>query len=299
MMKLASKYIGVDIGGTHIAVGEVDLSKKIIKPGSRFREEVNALASYDDIMEKWVGVMKRLLDDTNPNEVNIGIAMPGPFDYQQGISYIKDLDKYEALYGCNIKQAFAAELGILPENILFRNDAESFLHAEVLSLEIPESEKVVGVTLGTGLGSAVSCRGNTKDVFRAITPMHDGISEDYISSRWFVKRYFELTGLFLENGVKGLMNSNDNEVREMLFKEFSINLGTFLNSFAADEEASHIVIGGNIAKCWDEFIVVVRENILNQQILISKSKLWEDAAMVGAVSLFDLKIKGVGDFRTC
>ena len=42
--------------------------------------------------------------DRSGNIGGIGIAIPGPFDYGNGISLIKDLEKYESLYGTNIKE---------------------------------------------------------------------------------------------------------------------------------------------------------------------------------------------------
>ena len=52
--------------------------------------------------------------------------MPGPFDYEEGISYIAGNDKYEAFYGLNVKNMLADELKIKPSNILMKNDASCF-----------------------------------------------------------------------------------------------------------------------------------------------------------------------------
>lgn len=280
------KYIGVDIGGSHIAVAEVDIFGLSVKQGGKARVKVDSKGTCQHILDIWIGVIKQVMGSYDPHDIKLGIAMPGPFDYQLGISFIKGLDKYDALYGVNIRKALSAALHILPENILFRNDAEAFLHAEMLALGIPSNEKVIGVTLGTGLGSAVSFNGTTKDVFRAVTPFKKGIAEDYISSRWFAKRYEELTGKYLIGGVEGLLSDGKYIVNDLLFKEFGMNLGKFLNLFVVEERASVVVIGGNIAKSLAYFIDELRQCIANKNIRLFQSSLWENAAIIGAVCAF-------------
>ena len=61
----------------------------------------------------------------------IGIAMPGPFDYENGICYIKGLDKYESLFNLNVKEMLAQQLNIERSDIYMMNDASCFLKGEV------------------------------------------------------------------------------------------------------------------------------------------------------------------------
>ena len=70
----------------------------------------------------------------------------------------------------------------------------------------------------------------------------NAIAEDFISTRWFVKRYFEKTGKFI-SGVKQLtqLKSEDLVVKE-IFAEFSKNLSDFLLGFIKMEAPEIIVI---------------------------------------------------------
>lgn len=280
------KYIGVDIGGSHITAAEVDIFGLSVRQGNKARAKLDSKGTCQHILGVWADVIKQVMGSYDPHYVKLGLAMPGPFDYQLGISYIEGLDKYDALYGTDIRKFLSAALHILPENIFFRNDAEAFLHAEALALGVPANEKVIGVTLGTGLGSAVSFNNTTKDVFRAVTPFGEGIAEDYISTRWFAKRYEELTGEDLTDGVEGLLSSGKYIVSDLLFKEFGTNLGRFLNTFVSEEQASAVVIGGNIAKSLVYFIDELRQCISNKNIRLFQSSLWENAAIIGAVCEF-------------
>ncbi len=285
MIEGEQKIIGIDIGGSHISGGEVLLNKRHVCPGSQKRIRIDASGSSDYIIHSWSDFISQYVDHGNSDQVRIGIAMPGPFDYSAGISYIKDLNKYDALYGVNVKERLAMALDIPEEHILFRNDAEAFLHGEVVHRPELTLTKVVGVTLGTGLGSAVFSQGVSWDVFRAITPMKQGIAEEYISSRWFMHRYRELSGRQLES-VETLAKGDD-PLKEKLFNEFATHLALFLDGFTQEESASTVIIGGNIARCMHLFVEELKIKMTNKDVNLCQSMLWEDAALLGAACLWD------------
>ncbi|RZF61536.1 ROK family protein [Sphingobacterium corticibacterium] len=282
------KIIGVDIGGSHIAAGEVVWNERRIRAGSQRRMRVDSHASSETVINAWANFLYHFVDEINKDYVRIGIAMPGPFDYTEGISYIKELNKYDALYGVNVKKELATILGISEEHILFRNDAEAFLQGEVVYRPGLTETKVVGITLGTGLGSAVSDHGACKDVFWAIRPMKEGIAEDYISSRWFMHRYRELSGGQLES-VEALAKGQD-PWKEQIFSEFATHLAIFLNDFIHAESASTVIIGGNIARCLDLFVDELKTKLDNKQVELYQSALWEDAALLGSGYLWEKEL---------
>jgi glucokinase len=274
-------FIGVDIGGSHITAAQVLPRECTIVADTKVRLKVDAHADADTVISQWAEALYSLCNTENKEAIKVGIAMPGPFNYAEGISMIKGMNKYESLYGLNIRNLLSEALGIKPENLIFRNDAEAFLHGEVTFAKIPAASKVIGITLGTGLGSAVSSNGFTIDVFRAINAMHDGIAEDYISTRWFQKRCLELSDKAIPN-VEALITHENLVLKNQVFDEFGANLGTFLNTFATEEQADVIVIGGNIARSMDRFMTQASTQFSNKNIEIRQSMLWEDAALIGA-----------------
>ncbi|UEG55187.1 ROK family protein [Mucilaginibacter daejeonensis] len=282
------KIIGVDIGGSHITAAQVVPDDHTIMADTKVRLKVDAHADADTVIGKWAEALCDLCDSENRDAIKIGIAMPGPFNYNEGISLIKGMNKYESLYGMNVRKLLSEALGIEPDNIVFRNDAEAFLHGEVTFGKVPFTSKAIGITLGTGLGSAVSINGITNDVFRAINKMHDGIAEDYISTRWFQKRCLELSSEALTN-VEALLNHQDTALKDQIFNEFGTNLGFFLNAFAVDEQADVIIIGGNIAKSMDTFMPHVLNQFVNKDLEVRQSVLWEDAALIGAACSWPTK----------
>src|SRR6478609_1054468 len=125
-----SFVIGADIGGSHISVALVDLQSGSIVDGSSQRGHVNAHGTADEIFKAWGEVINNVLTSSKVPVSKVGLAMPNPVDYESGVSYIKGIDKYDALYGLNIKDRLSKEIGLLPGDIKMKNDAGCFLQGE-------------------------------------------------------------------------------------------------------------------------------------------------------------------------
>jgi len=254
-------YIGVDIGGSHITAAHVDSTSYTIIDSSMKRERVSAMDDAETIFTSWASVLSSLIETSGSESTKIGIAMPGPFDYEEGICLMKGQEKYDALYGMNVRTILSERLGIPGGDIIFINDAEAFLRGELASGAAADFSKAIGITLGTGLGSTSNCNGEVVDMNLAFYPFLDSIAEEYISTRWFLKRYKELTGKEIKN-VELFLDTECADTKAQIFDEFATNLASFLNDFIADQKPEVLVIGGNIAKTWDHFIDTLKERIL-------------------------------------
>ncbi|HET7116095.1 MAG TPA: ROK family protein [Hanamia sp.] len=282
------KAAGVDIGGSHITVGMVDLKKRRLVENSLLRKHVNSKGSAEEILDTWVEVIEKLFSNYPFIQKKIGIAMPGPFDYEEGICLIKGVDKFENLFNFNIKKLLAEKLKNKAENILMLNDASCFLKGEVFGGAAVNCDNVIGITLGTGLGSARFHSGQTFEGDLYFSPFKDGVAEDYLSGRWLLKRYKEITGRTAKN-VKELVEkiSEDSRIK-ILFAEFGKNLGEVLYIYAKKHKCETIVIGGNIANAWELFIPETKNilGMLPKRVEIKKAELGEESALIGAASLW-------------
>lgn len=290
-MLLSSKMIvGIDIGGSHITTALVDPELKKVTPSSLCRNKVDALGSATTILNSWLDTINQVIAREPSKKINkIAIAMPGPFNYEEGISLIKGLHKYDALYGINIKSFLSEHLDISPDNIRFRNDAEGFLAGEIAANGYDTADKVLGITLGTGLGSAVSYQGLTRDMNYAALPFKYSTAEEFMSTRWFVRRFYELTGKEVKD-VKNMLQSRQDYIISTIFKEFESNLATFLSSIIQNERIETLIIGGNIAKTSDRFLDNLTDRLLSMcspQLKIHLANLGESSAIIGASLLFD------------
>lgn len=283
--------LGIDIGGSHLTAALVDEATRKFVPDSYLRVRVNSKGTAEEILDIWT----KAIDDTfqaHPvKSKRIGIAMPGPFDYANGISLIRGLDKYEALYKLNVKEILSKRLSIPETSILMMNDAACFLRGEVYYGAARGYQDVIGITLGTGTGSAMHHHGITHDANLGPAPFMDSIADEYFSTRWFVKRYSELTGNTVKD-VKTLadLHGSDEQVKN-IFKEFVKNLVVFLEGFVRAEKPQVIVMGGNIAQCSSLFMEDLTAQLAARNITVPivRAELGEEAAILGAASLFESK----------
>lgn len=278
--------IGADIGGTHITAALIDLHNKSIISSSVKRCHVNAAGTADDIIKAWSDCIAAAKQ--NKTVESICLAMPGPFDYEAGISLMRGQAKYESLYELNIKNKLAATLNFPAHSIFLENDAACFLQGEVFNgaANAYAENKVIGVTLGTGLGSSVYKEGTSHNADMWCWQFKEGIAEDYLSTRWFVQRWKELTGETID-GVKEINHLPAiNENAKQVMDEFAANLSKFLLDFIYNESPSAVIIGGNIAKAYNRFAPEVTSIIQAKYptIKIEQAILGEEAPLTGAVS---------------
>lgn len=283
-----SVVLGVDIGGSHITAALVDLESRQVVTGSRKRKLVNSQGSAEEIFRDWTEVIEDAFGNTEREVRKICIAMPGPFDYEEGVSLIEEQDKFNALFGMNVKNVLAERLGIAPNQIRFINDAASFLQGEVFCGAGQDEERVLGLTLGTGLGSAICVEGVASDAGLWNSPFREGIAEDYLSTRWFVQRYKELSGLSI-SGVKELLEGNPSLVNEV-FLEFGENLSLFLLPLIQKYNPGTVVFGGNISNAHEHFLPVVKKQLAaaGVEVALKPAQLNEDASLLGAASSWQI-----------
>lgn len=278
--------LGVDIGGTHITTAWIDLKTSCILPETIVRKPVNSHGSPAAIIGQWCAAIQETAGTCTLADKRLGIAMPGPFDYEQGICQIRDQDKYEALYGLNVKDLLAGTLGMEACHIRLQNDAGAFLQGEIFAGAARGARHVIGVTLGTGLGTSRSHQGVAEDANLWCLPFWDSIAEDYLSTRWFVNRYQALTGQRVAD-VKALAErvSQDDQAR-VIFAEFGQTLGFFLTEFIRLDQPEVIVLGGNIAQAADLFLAETRKVLALQpkRVVLKMACLGEEAALIGAAS---------------
>ena len=282
--------LGVDIGGSHITAALVNLEKGTLIQKSIKRSDVDSKENAEEIFAVWCNVINDAFGDNLSKERKIGIAIPGPFDYENGISLIKDQDKFNALYQIDIKQELAKRLNVKPAHIKFINDAAAFMQGENFCGAAKGYTNALGLTLGTGLGSAISINGVAKDAELWNSAFLGGIAEDYLSTRWFINKYKSLTGKDLV-GVKELAAIvNEDPFARQIFNEFGRTLGHFLTDFIKETGSEIVVLGGNIAQAFDLFAPHLIENLkaFHLNTVIKLTELNEHAALIGAASCWNL-----------
>lgn len=281
-----SILVGADIGGSHISAALVDLNTMATVKDAHVRVHVNSHGTVEEIIQAWGDAVEKLFKQHQISVKRVGLAMPNPVDYESGVSFIKGIDKYDALYGLNIKELLAKRIGVKTTDIRMKNDAGCFLQGEALGGAAKGFNNAIGLTIGTGIGTARFHKNVAEDADLWHASFRDGMTEDYISSRWFVKRYFELSGNSVNNVKELSILHKQDQHAQKVFKEFADNLAEFLISFIEMDNPDVIVIGGNISNASALFFPEVEKRLKENSIdiPIRKALLGEEAAIIGAAS---------------
>lgn len=287
----SKKVVALDVGGTSISAGVIGIDKSIypIKPlifpiqqaGTRARilnTLVNAANSVKSSVEKLNG---------------IGIAMPGPFDYEKGISLMRH--KFERLYAQDVKKFLQESIG-LP--VSFINDAEAFALGAWWTSK-PSVKRLFAITLGTGVGACFLVNGTALrsgseapeggEIWN--TPWKGRILEDFISRRtieelYRQKRKVDQT-LPAHDNVKDIAQAarRGNKEAQQVFRVFAENIGHSLASHVVSFHPEIIILGGQISKAFDLFGEHASEVLriqTNFDIPMIQTPLGDATAVVGA-----------------
>jgi glucokinase len=280
------KLIGVDIGGSHISAASLIFTAGKLSLVDFQESSVDTTASAEALISAWSAVIRASANGTK--DYQVGIAMPGPYDYPNGISLIQDQGKMKSLYKLSVKNLLAESLGIGIGQIQFTNDAEAFLLGESLAGSAKAFKNSLGTTLGTGLGSAIKVGDVVIDAKLWTAPFRDGIAEDYLGTNWFIreaKKQFNLT----ISGVKELGESESiQKEADILFEIFGKALGEFLVPYLIRLQSEAVILGGKIALMNARFLPATSQYLIQHGCLakIKISTLGEQAALIGACQLF-------------
>lgn len=275
-------YLMLDVGGTNIKAGVMSEDGVLWKDGI-ISFESKSQRGREEIFLNFASVLDALAERLPKKELQvggIGMAFPGPFDYEQGISLMRGLDKYDAIYGIRIAKELQRYFsGVKNGKLLQANDQFVFLH-DVEAFAMGEShygsgkdcEKVMYLCMGTGAGSAFT---RHKKVLKGEdgtvppmgwifdTPFMDSIIDDYLSVRGLATLAERAFGEAKSGRDLFQMCKEGDQTALTVYREFGGWLKAamlpFLDSFRPDG----FVLGGQISKSFsfygEEFMAVCAE----------------------------------------
>ena len=305
-------YLGIDLGGTNIAVGLVTKDGKIIKKDS---QATNIEGGYKKVVFDMAGLCEKILDETNTNRNDIkgiGIGFPGATDVINGnLSYATNLNMVNVPIVDEMKKYFD-----VPVNIL--NDADAAALAEY-KLNGDGVDSFVFITLGTGIGGGIIIDGKLYTSFNGIgtelghiTLIHNGIPcicgnsgcwERYASVSALIEQTKEMMkknpdSLMIEISKKegkvsgktafDAAKKGDLPAKEVV-RQYCEYVASGLVSIINIFQPRKLVIGGGISKEGDYLLNPVKEyckkheyNQHMEKVDISIATLYNDAGIIGA-----------------
>ena len=242
------------------------------------------------------------------------LAMPGPFDYENGISHMQH--KLQSLLNFDLKSALAARFHWQPAQLRFVNDAAAFTLGESGAGAGKGYARVLGLTLGTGIGAAFAIDNEIADSSPNNAegvppggemwnlPYNGATVEDFVSTRFLRHQFQQLTGLEAEvstiaDTAKGdhpcpepplppsvpSLDPNDPYAAHcrarQAFQDFGRHLGLALNQHAAAFRPDIVVMGGGIARASALFLPATRK-ALAFETKLAISALMDEAPLAGA-----------------
>lgn len=257
----------MDIGGTHVTAASVRVGPDDLRLGPLFREPLDGNGSAEEIVSALVRCAGHLPGRSGDHWA---IALPGPFDYEQGIGRYEGVGKFDALRDVDLRAALTARLPGTPV-LSFCNDADAFVLGEWQAGAARGHRTVAGITLGTGVGSGFLRDGGFLRQGDGIPPggrvdllRHAGKPlEETVSRRALRRAYAQATAQSAAPDVHEIAERarQGDSAAASVFTESFRALGTVLGPLLAVFDPTILVIGGSIAASWDLVAPPLRDGL--------------------------------------
>lgn len=298
--------IGIDLGGSHIAIGEVDNQGRIIEKQEKRLLKKDKENIKKVIEEYIVQTVERFEKDYKITE--IGIAIPGTVANGMIIKSVNlGIENYNIVDKLNEK---------LNYKIKIKNDAKCAAIAENEYGSLKKYKRAVFVTLGTGIGGAVIINNELLDTGKLpgceighMVVENDGVLcncgrkgcfEKYASMKVFKNNLRKELNLDEKTSGKDLLNiiressknkeSKKYKVIEKVINKYinylALGLANLINIF----EPEAIGIGGSFVYFEEELLGRLKEKLLEknmlfnprENIVIETAILGNDAGIIGS-----------------
>ena len=314
-------HIGIDLGGTNIAVGVTDDEFNIIGRGKR---KTPAGAQSDGILKEMAKAARQAVENAGLEMSDIddvGIAAPGTVNPKTGyIEYSNNIKFKNYPAADRLKELRSVE------KCYIANDANAAAYGELLAGAGKGCKDFVAVTLGTGVGSGIILDGKilTGSNFAGAEIGHSyiiaggekctcgncGCWESYASATALKRQtaqamknhpeslMWEIAGSLDKVDGKtafDAMRKNDPAAKEVVdnyIRYVAIGIVNVINIF----QPEFVCIGGGICNEKDTLLVPIREFVdahdynrdPSVRTKICTAVLGNDAGIIGAAGLFKL-----------
>ena len=278
--------LALDIGGSHVGAALCALDDlRVIQLTSAPLGGVSSFDGFVDLLY----LLGREVARGPRRLAGAALAVPGPFDCIAGVSLMKH--KLGWLYGRDLRGALAARFGWASDQLRFVNDAAAFLTGELAAGSAQGANRAVGMTLGTGIGSAFAIQGQCVTEGKGVPPggeiwnlpYRDGTVEDLISTRALKADYAAWTGKPKEVKAIAEAVASDPDARRV-FERLGDNLGQVIRDVIAPFQPEVVVVGGGMARSAWLFLPIAQKHIECEGIRLVPSRLLDRAQLIGAAA---------------
>jgi glucokinase len=274
------QIIGIDLGGTHLRAGLV-LGNSL---SSLVTQRINPNGATSEVLKDLFFLIYKLL--TGSVEA-IGIGVPGLVDVKNGTVYdVVNIPSWKEVP----LQQLMKERYTLP--VFINNDANCFALGEFYFGKGRGADSMVGLTIGTGLGSGVIInrklylgKNGGAGEFGMIEYLDQYV--EYYASGQFFKNVYQSDG----EDVFKKAQDGDTEALKM-YDEMGSHLGRAIKTILYALDIDLIIVGGSVRKAWPYFQKAVWQQVktfafqrTRESLRIEISEL-ENSGILGAASLY-------------
>jgi glucokinase len=284
--------IALDVGGSAIKSGLVSADGRV---AHQERAPIDSggpaeliVATLQAAIERQLALLGRI---GRTGLAGVALGFPGPFDYANGVCYIPaGQHKYEAIYGLNLRAELGARLGLDGLPIVFRNDAEAAIVGEARYGAGRGHDRLLGITLGTGLGAAFLDRGAPVRAGGRVPPNGElyaepyrgAIADDTFSARGLRARLLAADPSAGDLAAAAAAAQAGSAALRAAFAEFGADLGAFLAPYVSAFGAEQVLVLGGLAHALDLFGPSLSAAL---PVPARPGALGADAALLGAANL--------------
>lgn len=269
----------LELGGTHVAAAwvEPDTARVVGIRRRPIRADAPAATLLADIAECAGGL------GAAGREI-WGAAVPGPFDYRSGVARYHDVGKFDSLAGVDIGAEFLDRISPRPGGVVFLNDAAAFVLGEWRGGAARGHDRVIGLTLGTGVGSGFLAGGRIVRSGQTVPPEGridlttiDGNPLEEVVSRRAMLRDFPGVDVCDLAAAARTGNGAAAALFDRTFRLLGAAIAPWVDRFAADM----VVVGGSMTGSWELIGPPLRAG-LGCDVRLARARLPEAAGFVGA-----------------
>lgn len=261
---MLKRYLCVDVGGTELKAALIDQSGALLTPIRYFpadsRQEAGPLLAH------FAAILSEACGETAVDGVRL--AFPGPFDYEKGICLLKGQDKYDHLYGVNLRDELSRRMNFPGEEIRFLNDADAFAMGEMGFGAAKGAARAMFICIGTGLGSGFGVDGRMAPPGTPgmpeggelyALPFLDKRIDDYISRRGLMALSRERLGEALDGRQMALRAGQGDPAALACWRAFGERVRDALLPWLESFRPQVLCTGGQITRSGDLFLPPVEE----------------------------------------
>jgi glucokinase len=287
----SNMVIGVDLGGTNIRAG-------IESNGNVFGSKKEAFHTQRSLQETLAQLIAFIRPLTRGEVTAIGIGVPSVVDVEKGIVYnVANIPSWECV---PLKDILEDEFGI---PVTVNNDVNCFILGEHQFGLASGFKNVVGVSVGTGLGSGIIINnqlyyGNNCGAGEIGLLAYLDHNIEYYASGNLFRAVFNTSA---EEANRSALDGDPDALR--YWGEYGIHLGHALKSVVYTYDPEAIVLGGSLSKAYDFFKDSMNDSLKDfsypesiKRLSIYRSQN-ENITLLGAAALANPYVTSPGKVR--